>query len=63
MLLFLLLNIYIKLITCDPLLEIPFIKKALQEYRKKCGMIYHHKLLQPAGTSNDSDKYDSINSF
>ena len=45
MLLFLLLNIYIKLITCDPLLEIPFIKKTLQEYRKKMWCNYHHKLL------------------
>ena len=45
MLLFLLLNIYIKLVTCDPLLEIPFIKKTLQEYRKKMWHDYHHKLL------------------
>ena len=45
MLLFLLLNINIKLITCDPLLEIPFIKKTLQEYRKKMWHDYHHKLL------------------
>ena len=45
MLFFLLLNIYIKLITCDPLLEIPFIKKTLQEYRKKMWHDYHHKFL------------------
>ena len=45
MLFFLLTNIYIKLITCDSLLEIPFIKKTLQEYRKKMWHDYHDKLL------------------
>ena len=45
MLLFLIVNIYIELVTCDPLLEIPFIKKTLQEYRKKMWHDYHHKLL------------------
>ena len=45
MLFFLLTNINIKLVTCDPLLEIPFIKKTLQEYRKKMWHDYHHKLL------------------
>ena len=45
MLLFLILNINIKLITCDPSLEIPPIKKTLQEYRKKMWHDYHHKLL------------------
>ena len=44
-LLLLTLNIYIKLVTCDPLLEIPFIKKTLQAYRKKMWCDYHHKLL------------------
>ena len=42
---FLLSNIYIKLITCDSLLEIPFIKKTLQENRKKMWHDYHHRLL------------------
>ena len=45
MLLFLIVNIYIELVTCYPLLEIPFIKKTLQEYRKKMWHDYHHKLL------------------
>ena len=45
MLLFLLLNINIKLIACHLLLEIPFMKKTLQEYRKKMWHDYHHKLL------------------
>ena len=45
MLFCLLSNIYIELVTCDPLLEIPFIKKTLQEYRKKMWHDYHHKLL------------------
>ena len=45
MLFFLLTNIYIKLVTSDPLLEIPFIKKTLQEYSKKMWHDYHHKLL------------------
>ena len=45
MLLFLLLNINIKLIACQRLLEIPFIKKTLQEYREKMWHDYHHKLL------------------
>ena len=45
MLFFLLTNIYIKLVTYDPLLEIPFIKKTLQENRKKMQHDYHHKLL------------------
>ena len=44
-LLLLTLNIYIKLVTCDPLLEIPFIKKTLQENRKKMWCDFHHKLL------------------
>ena len=45
MLLFLILSIYIKLVTCYPLLQIPFIKKTLQEYRKKMWYDYQHKLL------------------
>ena len=45
MLFFLSLNIYIKLITCHLLLQIPSIKKTLQEYRKKMWHGYHHKLL------------------
>ena len=45
-LMILLLSIYVKLrlITCEPLLEIPFIRKTLQEYRKKVWHEYHHKL-------------------
>ena len=45
MLFLLILNIYIKLITCHLLLEIRPIKKTLQEYRKKMWHDYHHKLL------------------
>ena len=41
----LLLNIDIDLNTSDPLLEIPFIKKTLQDYRKKAWSDYYHKLL------------------
>ena len=41
----LLLNFYIKHSTCDPFLEIPFIKKMLQDYRKKAWSDYYHKLL------------------
>ena len=42
---FLLSNNYIELVTCDPLLEIPFIKKTIQENRKKMWHDYHHKFL------------------
>ena len=42
---FLSLNIYIELITSHLLLQIPPIKKTLQEYRKKMWHDYHHKLL------------------
>ena len=45
MMLLLILNIYTELVTCDPLLEIPFIKKTIQENRKKMWHDYHHKLL------------------
>ena len=45
MLFYLLSNIYFKLITCHLLLQIPPIKKTLQEYRKKTWHDYHHKLL------------------
>ena len=41
----LLLNIDIEHITCDSLLEIPFIKVILQDYRKKVWRDYYHKLL------------------
>ena len=40
-----LLNIDIERSTCDPLLEIPFIKTILQDYRKKTWRHYYHKLL------------------
>ena len=41
----LILYINIKLVTCHLLLEIPFIKKTLQEYGRKMWHDYHHKLL------------------
>ena len=41
----LLLNIDIDLTTCDPVLEIPFIKKIMQDYIKKTWRDYYHKLL------------------
>ena len=50
MLFFLLSSIYIKLITCDPLLEISFIKKTLQEYQKEMWHDYHHKLTMYGST-------------
>ena len=56
MLFFLLSNIYIKLITCDPLLEIPFIKKTLQDYREKMWHDYHHKLLVQCMDGHDIHK-------
>ena len=44
-LLLLLSNFDMELITGDPLLEIPFIKKMLQDYRKKAWRDYYHRLL------------------
>ena len=41
----LLLNVDIDRSTCDPLLEIPLIKKTMQDYRKKTWRDYYHKLL------------------
>ena len=40
-----LVNIDIERTKSDPLLEIPFIKKILQDYRKKTWRDYYHKLL------------------
>ena len=39
------LNNNIERSTSDPLLEIPFIRKILQDYRKKTWRDYYHKLL------------------
>ena len=60
MLFCLLSNIYIKFVTCDPLLEIPPIKKTLQEYRKKMWHDYHHKLLVQCIDGHTIDKSRNI---
>ena len=60
MLFFLLSNIYIRLVTCDPLIQIPFIKKTLQEYRKKMWHDYHHKLLVQCMDGHNIQKSSNI---
>ena len=60
MLFFLLSNIYIRLVTCDPLIQIPFIKKTLQEYRKKMWHDYHHKLLVQCMGGHNIQKSSNI---
>ena len=45
LMLILLVNIDIERTKSDPLLEIPFIRKTLQNYRKKTWRDYYHKLL------------------